>query len=715
MKKRILAWALTVCMAVSLLALPAQASSAAGFPDVADRDTAVAVEVLRLMGVVDGYGNGTFRPNNQLNRAQFCKMVTYVMNEGDALGLYRTVTVFPDVKPSHWAAPYINLAAKGKGIISGFGDGMFHPERPVTAAQASTILLRLLGYKEEQIGGVWPSSYLSFADSIGLTNGVGITSGGAPLTRGQAAKLFLNLLRAETASGATYLSTISTGTQAITLTSSSAGKLQDIALRSGKTPSGILNGFKGTLVLDEGKALTFVPDARGSSFVVTLSACTAAQIIDSTGTKYAVADDAQAYYNGETMNWSTAAAWFHAGMSATLYLNDSGKVDYVLVGGGSESDVAVIISANASSAGLDALTDGVLNYSIYKNGAPADVSDLRKNDVATYSAATNTIRVCDTRVSVYYESCEPSPAAPTKIRVLGGTEFNVLPTARDSVADFKPGQQMILLLTEGGQVAGAVSPNGSVGTNAAGLVRNGTVQLLCGSTMIPLAYEGDELPELEGSLVSVSSTAKGKLNLYKQQGNVSGNLDVKERTLGRKSITETAMIFRGGSSVALSQLNVSVVPENDIEYARTNWAGEVDLIILRNEKEQLYGRVTVTEEFDGETNVTYITLENGKISKKLAGGYAVRTGDYVSARINSGGTGYSYMMELTEYPDVSGSAWVNKSAVTVGGHTFLVPEDVLCYNLDSREWVTLDAARAYAATANLHVEGSTVRIVEVGG
>ena len=62
----------------------------------------MAVESLRLLGVLDGYSDGTFRPGTVLTRAQFCKMAVYAMNGSDELGRYRTVTVFPDVKPSHW-------------------------------------------------------------------------------------------------------------------------------------------------------------------------------------------------------------------------------------------------------------------------------------------------------------------------------------------------------------------------------------------------------------------------------------------------------------------------------------------------------------------------------------------------------------------------------------------------------------------------------------
>ena len=146
MKKRVLTWLTAVCMVLTMLPLPAAwAAETVTFSDVTDRNTAMAVETLRLMDVLDGYGDGTFRPEAILTRAQFCKMVVYAMGAEDELGLYRTVTVFPDVKPSHWAAGYINMAAKGKKVISGYPDGLFHPDQTVTTGQAVTILLMLTG------------------------------------------------------------------------------------------------------------------------------------------------------------------------------------------------------------------------------------------------------------------------------------------------------------------------------------------------------------------------------------------------------------------------------------------------------------------------------------------------------------------------------------------------------------------------------------------
>ena len=306
MKRRIMTFLLAVCMAVSLLAVPAGAANTAAvtFSDVGDKSTAVAVESLRLLGVLDGYGDGTFRPGTVLTRAQFCKMAVYAMNGSNELGRYRTVTVFSDVKPSYWAAPYINMAAKGKNIISGYADGKFHPDRTVTVGQAVTILLRMLGYKDEDVGGVWPDSYMAEAALIGLTDGVSGT-GNEGLTRGQAAKLFLNLLRADQKEGGSYLATLGetrTGQMLVSSTADGprgAGTALQMAsgavysLADGKVSNGMLNGTKGTLLLSKNgnEALTFVPDSVGSSKVVVLSTAKATELTDTTGTKYVMDND----------------------------------------------------------------------------------------------------------------------------------------------------------------------------------------------------------------------------------------------------------------------------------------------------------------------------------------------------------------------------------------------------------------------------------------
>ena len=632
-------------MLASLLVVPAGAASAATtrFSDITDNYTATAVETLRLMGVLDGYGDGTFRPNAVLTRAQFCKMAVYAMDGSSELGRYSTVTIFPDVKPSLWAASYINMAAK-KGVIAGFADGKFKPNQTVTTGQAVTILMRGLGYKDENMGGVWPQGYMAEAQTCGLLKSTGITSAYSALTRGQAAKLFLNLFEAKrgTGEGAVVLFSFTPEKEEAYLTNLDAGK--GTLTAGGKTytmahpvTSTSLIGSKGKVVLNgDGDILTFLP-ITGTSGI---------------------------------------------------------------------SNAAVIIGANGSALGLDSLA-GSNSYTIYKNGSPASVKELKKYDVATYASATNAVIVCDTKVSVYYEDCTPSPSNPTTVTVLGGTELNVLPTAVESLTHFKPGQQMTLLLTADGQVAGAVDSSASgARSNALAVVDgSGSMQLICGSTLVKINGSGSGY---ENSVVNVTSTKsgnKGKLSLRAVSGKVSGDLDVRAGTLGGKKLADNVLIFDGGKQVALAELSQSSIRSGNISYARTNWAGEIDLIVLNNSLSDnvIYGRAVVEFERDpdtGEKTDQKITIQTAdKSYGPINSGNNVSTGTFVAVSIKTSSQGNLMFTSFATMSKLS-----------------KVPSDVQCYNADTGKWMEdLDAAKNYGGTMNLYAYDGVIRIVEIKG
>lgn len=650
MKKRILTWLLAISMLGSLLTVPAGAAAVTKFSDVSDSYTATAVESLRLMGVLDGYGDGTFRPDTVLNRAQFCKMAVYAMDGSGELGRYSTVTIFPDVKPSHWASAYINMAAR-KGIISGFADGKFKPGQTVTAGQAVTILMRGLGYKDEDMGGVWPQSYMAEAQTNGLLKSTGITSAYAGLTRAQAARLFLNLFEAKHGKGDA-------------LFSYKVG--EEVYLTA-------VDGGKGTMTAG-GKSYTMAHPVASTSLI---------------------------------------------GSKGKAVLNSAGEILTFLpiTGSNGVSNAAVIISANGSVAGLDSLA-GSTSYNIYKNGSPATAADLKRYDVATYASATNSIIISDTRVSTYYEDCKPSPSNPATITVLGGKELNVLPTAADSLSKLKPGKQIVLLLTADGQVAGAEDANntGARGNAMAVVSEKGDVQLVCGGALLNIGTAS----EYAGQVVSVYADKSG-LKLNKISGGVGGDLLPKEGTLGGRKLADNVMLFDGGRQIALSELSQTGVNSGRVSYARTNWAGQVDLVVLNNglEADMIFGRAVVRSEHNAETGKEsrQISIETaGKTYGPISSGNNVSTGDFVAVELNRAGTMFTSFAAMSKLSNVSSSAWIGKTAVNFGNRTYEVPSNVQCYNADTGTWFdSLDAARDYGGTMNLYIYGGVVRIVEIKG
>ena len=661
MKKRVFSLLLALVLTLSATAIPA--SAAESFSDVTDKKTAQNVEVLRLLGVIEGNGAGQFNPSGLLTRAEFCKMVVVLMGKGSDAMRYKTVTIFPDVRATHWAAGYINLAVRQSEpkLLAGLPDGTFQPDSYITYGQAVTILMRVLGFADKDSGGIWPDGYINLAKSTGVSAGVNLT-GSANITRAQAAQLFVNVLSTGK-DGKGYEPAGCTKGEEVTLVSMNGDKLRISGEKDPKTlvrpsSSSALNGLKGHLLTNgDGKVMTFVPKTSSTT-------------------------------------------------------------------GAAVSNAAVILPADKSTSGISALTDGRTDYTVYRNGVLSSVSALRKNDVVTYDAVSNTVYVCDTRVTVYYESCEPSPSAPVSIKVLGGTSFDVLPTAQQSLSKFKPGKTMTLLLTSDGTVAGAVENDYSARGNAIGIVdSDGNVKLLCGSTEKKLELGGDvrvDTSELKGKLVSISSSSKTSVGLYAKTGGVSGDLNVREGTLGSKKLASGVMIFDKGELKNLSDLTETTVPQSRISYARTNANGEIDLIALSSTTGEKYGRVTTvyedprTDSF-GTYNQQVIGIDDGKGSVEKDSGYSVRNGDFVSYYVSASEKTYTNVTVLDKLGEVSASAWIGKTAVNYGGRTYTVPSDVLCWNRDGGSWLDggAEAALAYGGTMNLYVRDGVVRVIEV--
>jgi len=97
-----------------------------------------AVNALAKSGVLSGYTDGTFLPNNTITRAEFVTALTrcFSLNEGTAS--------FTDVPETHWAYKYI-AAATSMGWISGMGNGLFQPDRGIRRCEAVTVMNLALG------------------------------------------------------------------------------------------------------------------------------------------------------------------------------------------------------------------------------------------------------------------------------------------------------------------------------------------------------------------------------------------------------------------------------------------------------------------------------------------------------------------------------------------------------------------------------------------
>ena len=191
--KKILALVLAFACAFTMFA-------GAAFTDQADiKVENEVVDTLIELGVINGYTDGSFKPNDTVTRAEMAKMI-YVLRTGnsDASAYNNDKTTFTDIN-GHWARGYVKYC-QSLGIIAGQSATTFAPDQTVTAQEAAKMLLVTLGYDAQKAGLVginWASKTNALADENGLLEDVN-TSFTAACPRQYAAQIIYNAIDAAT-------------------------------------------------------------------------------------------------------------------------------------------------------------------------------------------------------------------------------------------------------------------------------------------------------------------------------------------------------------------------------------------------------------------------------------------------------------------------------------------------------------------------------------
>lgn len=171
--KRFACWMLILSILV-LLMLPVSASdrllAAESMKTFADQDQIRhdrAVMLLAGVGLISGYTDHTFRPEKNISRAETAKIIACLSSKNPTAV---SDSRFSDV-PENWATSYIYYCAE-KGIVAGYGNGQFRPDENVTARELAKMLLVTLGYDETPYtGSGWAEAVDTDAARLGIYDG----------------------------------------------------------------------------------------------------------------------------------------------------------------------------------------------------------------------------------------------------------------------------------------------------------------------------------------------------------------------------------------------------------------------------------------------------------------------------------------------------------------------------------------------------------------
>ena len=189
--KKVLALVLAFACAFTMFA------GAASYSDKADIKATTAVDMLSSLGVIQGYEDGSFKPNTTVTRAQMAKMIFTIMNGGnDNAKAYTSLpTKFTDLPTAAWAQGYVRYL-QNTGIIAGKSVTKFAPNDTVTGLEAAKMVLVAAGYNAEKAGltgAAWAQNTMKYGQLNNLFEDVDADLNAA-LPRQYAAQILYNAL-----------------------------------------------------------------------------------------------------------------------------------------------------------------------------------------------------------------------------------------------------------------------------------------------------------------------------------------------------------------------------------------------------------------------------------------------------------------------------------------------------------------------------------------
>lgn len=563
----------------------------------ADAEYREAAYRLSDLEILSGYEDGTFRAYNNVTRAQVAKMIVCIMGDEDTAQGRGFSSRFSDVSDGHWAVPYINYATKS-GILKGYADGTFGPERNVTYAELSAIMLRMLQYSEEDLGYNWPQNYTSKANSLGWNQGKRIGDNDV-LTRDLTVMLIDDALF-------TDVNEVSQNVGCL-LAQYDNKVLEDVILMAlsgedmglGSNEMSVLIQGSGSEKNDVYKAdITYKNFSSGEVFshiviekedghivaarkykdadkdrketlFATINRVVGDQIeyIDENGERGTLNLDSGfvTYVDSVKSTYAMTKQEFTQGTDITLYGENYGDWDFVVI---NSNDLTEPVLATKNYSDYDTHMENIEinknNLIIYRNGTTASLSDIRINDVVYYNKRTNIMDVYTKKITGVYYDAKPSKAYVATVTV-GGKDYEIgtLAAARRldaSSGAYEIGERVTLILGKDDEVVFVKNITGFNSMDYGVLLSSGTRIKDDGEYTGKSEYVAEIfMPDGEiyeyvtdkdysayiGKLVKLSdSSGAMKISGVNSTAGFGGTIDKKGETIAGKNVSKDTVIIQ---------------------------------------------------------------------------------------------------------------------------------------------------------------------------
>lgn len=362
--------------------------------------------LVSALDIMSGDPDGNFRLYDNVTRAEFTKIAIAASDYRNAVAAGMTVSPFYDVSYSHWAAPYIQLAVSNQ-LVNGYEDSTFRPENSVTYEEAVTILLKLLGYTNEDFGSSWPYGQVGLANHLKLTQDVGKNIG-ETLTRSDVMHLVYNLLNTKKKSSSEkYISVFDC--EIIENVTLIATTQQDPSVNGGKiyTSGGTYRidasfdtshvGEKGDIVLkNKEDLLYFSPYSQNVQSYSVTGTIGSDMVLD--GKILNIDENLTTYYKSQKATYKEMVSNAKSGYTLKTYANASGTVEYAFLYTNGSGNTEIDVNQLEKYIVYSRLDNTVITY---KNGTMSELNILdsdtayKENQKSTFGALKASLSLGD--------------------------------------------------------------------------------------------------------------------------------------------------------------------------------------------------------------------------------------------------------------------------------------------------------------------------------
>ncbi|WP_026486246.1 S-layer homology domain-containing protein [Caldanaerobius polysaccharolyticus] len=461
---------------LSILIAGTTATAYASFKDIPSSavDENLMLESLSQLGIISGFPDGTFRPNNAVTRAEFAKMVITALRISPA-NLSRG-QLFKDVPLQMWYYNYVTEAALN-GLISGYADGTFKPNNPISYQEGLAILIRALGYSDSDLSGIWPANYINKASELGLTDGISLNPENKLDRKTTAILINQFLLLNKKGSQSTVVETtnnmslkdcIITGTSQI----NSALSQNEVETNTGiyhikAYPVDQIIGYEVKMLVDNSgnvKAIFPVNESNRKVYTVDSYISNQADVHEVNGSKSTLTLEGYSnyYYKGQSVQMNTFIQSIK--VNSTLIKNvDSQGHNYLVLLDPIVNGPYISPSDYYAGMSINGVKLNSANVQVIKNGSKATLNDIKKYDIVKFlSDFLNTQKILyvdDYKITGNITAIKPGSYAATQVLV-NGVAYNIgSSTAQNKLKSlYNVGSSVTLLMDQDNNVIDIIPP-----------------------------------------------------------------------------------------------------------------------------------------------------------------------------------------------------------------------------------------------------------------